>query len=1556
MRIWHLVLGLTLPVTVLVASCLSDRVVAPEEELPAILAIDRPTVQLFRFAMGRRVAADTVRISNNGEGTLGPVRQVGGVDYQQGRTGWLRTTVVNVGPNEALLILEPLYAEEEQEEADIAEVVLQGAGSSELRWVTVYARTLRGASFEFSVSPLAFAAGPGESPTSQVFTVRNGGNGTLVIHPPEIRYEGEAADWLAVTQAGGSGTAPVFEVRGDPSGLAGGLHKAQLVFESLPGEQTRAKPASLNVFLDVGQPRLGLSAPTLGFTVVRGETPPTPQSIRLSNVGAGGFSSLGTVEVGDVAYGSGYTGWLSATLDDGRIQVTADPGNFPAGDYTATFPIHSDHGGSRNVQVTLSVEAPIMTPSAQSLSFGMVRGEDGLPTAQVVRITNTGSGTAASLGEITLGALLPEVPWVTAAVQGRELTVTPTAGAATLPVGSHVTRIPVHSTFGGSDTVTVTLAVSPGTDGAVLVLSASEVSFSGIRGNPSPPPQALQISNAGGGSLGGVTLGAIAYQGTEGWLAASLADTVLTLSAETGSLPPGSHLATVPVRSDAGGNASVTATFTVASPTLTASASSASFSAPVGGVAGETREIALSNTGPGGFSALGSITLGAVSYGNGAGWLQASLSGATLTLTLASVPAAAGVYSASVPLTSEEGGSLSITADLTVVPQSNPPVLALSSSSAFFTAPEGGENPNPQSVFIFNGGGGRFADLGTLAIQDLTYGPGASDWLQPTRTDDEITLALTTDAISAGSYSAGFTISSSEGGSERVTVTLHVSGPADPPALGLGTDRVDFVSLTGGDDPPPRSIPVFNTGSDSLGTVGLGAIAYEAGASGWLDGSSFSGETLTLQATAGSLASGTYSATVEVTSEFGGNGWVSVSVQVLAPALTAQTRGLSFSGETGGSNPPAQSVSFSNSGAGGFADLGAIVAESVDFGSGPTGWLTAPQPGSPVVGSSLGFSVSTGGLASGVYTAAVIVASERGGSQTVGVTLSVVRDTEPPRLVVSATTQRFGALVGGPNPEPQSVLLSNGGGGSLGQVRVGPPTYGPGATGWLEAALAGDVVQVQARTGLLAEGTYTASLPVASDYGGTESVAVTFVVGSPRLTVAPRAVSLWDTLAGRGPEPVTVSLANTGGGTFSSLGTLSVEPVGYGEGAAGWLTAVRTGQSLVLSAQTGGLGPRSTPYQARVAVTSVYGGGDTVAVAFTVAPGASPPRLALSADSLTFSGILGGEDPAPQTVMGFNAGGSSLGPLAIKEVVYTGPDRDWLQTSVSGTTLTLQPRLAMVGPGLHGARVRVASEYGGELELAVDLDVARPILSLSSQAITFSDTVASPDTLRSQVFLSNTGGGTRSHLGALTLGTVSYPQGGTDWLRTIPTPGETVEGFVVAMEGVAARVPEGTSVALVPVESQWGGSDTVRVTFTSRRPDRSFDLPTIELVRDTVLDGITVTLPLAGDSVVVVAEAGTSAQIGVRLGVRNASETRLTLSGLRVSTPTYPQGQVGGWITGAFLDRTSATFSRPAELFVVVAPGGLARGRYEGRLVVSSETVGLEQVASRTLRLLLLVQ
>lgn len=1961
--------GLALLAVLFSPSCRDESVVEPEGDLPAVLAVDRPTVQLFRFARGRKVESDTVRISNNGEGPLGTVEKVGGVDYlTTSRTGWLEATVVNLGDDEAILVLVPTYAQEEQDAADIAEVVLKAQGSPDLKRVRVIARTLRGASFEFSVSPIAFAAAPGDPEMSQRLTVRNGGNGTLLIHDPTIRFVGGTAGWLTTGLLGGTETAPEFLIQADPGSLGGGLFQAYLVFDSPPSELTRANPDSVLVQLNIGKPDLASSTASLAFTVLRGAPSPTSQTITLSNSGEGTFAALGELSLGEVAYGPGATGWLQAELGQGTVTVSAQTPALEAGDYEASFQVVSGNGGQETVQVSLSVEAPILTAGTRAVSFGMVEGSSIAPEPRNVRITNTGSGTFQALGAITLGSFSPAAVWITAHLSGEDVVLTPTPNATSLSEGEYRSALPIRSQHGGGDTILVTLSVSRGQDPPQIALSANQVGFTGISGDPSPAPQQVNVSNAGGGVLGALSLGTTTYAGAGGWLTATLAGNTVTLTATTGTLPDGSHVATVPVSSTGGGSAAITVTFTVGSPILTASATSASFSAVAGGGNPSPQTITLSNTGPGTFASLGTITAGAIAYAGAGGWLTATYGGGTLTLSVTTGALPAGTYSATVPVNSSEGGSVSISVSftvartaeaadllaspasvtmtavrggsdppsqivtlsnagggtlgaltlgatsygggasgwltaslagtaltlsastgslaqgtytagvtvsssnggnetvsvtfqvgapsltlsstsasfsgvvggtaspasllvgisntgagdfsslgavslgtisygsgsgwlgaalaggntqvsltatigglaagsysatvpvnstaggsgtvsvtLTVAPVAPAPLISVSATSISFYAEEGGANPASQAVLISNQGGGSLGalslgsisygvgsgwlaaslsgntvtlsattgtltaaggpytatipvqsanggnqsvsvtfnlapagaaadlavspasvraegvvggvnppdqevilynagtgNLGTTSVGSVTYGSG-SGWLSTAKASSTVTLSYDLTGLSTGTYSATVELQSANGGNETVGVTLSVGAPEltlsstsaafsgqeggaaspasatievsnsgagafsdlgavslgatayagggsgwltaslggstitlsssmgalgpgsysatvpvnstsggsssliasltvtpspDSPDLALSASTVSFTAVLGGSSPSPRTVNLSNAGGGTVGDLGvlaIGTINYVSGGSGWLSTSSITGSTLTLSPVTGSLASGTHTATVQATSQNGGNESVSVSVEVGSPVLTASTLDLSFRGLAGGAPPSGQAVTLANTGVGDFTDLGTISTGAVSYGPGASGWLTRSFAGTAV-----SFSADQAGLASGVYTASVTVSSAYGGSQTISVTFSVVRETDPPVMVLSATNQRFDAIVGGADPPPQTITASNSGGGILGAISVGAPAYGSGASGWLFPSVSGNSITTSVQTGALKLGNYTASLPVSSN-GGTETVDVTFIVGTSRLTLVPRIVSFGDTVGGAGPAPAVVGITNTGGGSYTSLGAISLEPTIYGEGASEWLNATMPApDSVRVQANTEMLSSRVEPYQAWVPVGAELGGGDTLAISFTVAPGTTAPSLTLSRDSMTFAGVFGAGPPPAQTVVGFNNGGGEIGEISVAAIEYTEGAADWLTYAIDDAAVTFQVNLEGVFGTIHRARVTIASLFGGSQDVEIALELALPELNLSSESVTFSDTVGSPDTLQSQVFISNTGAGNRASLGEVSLGTIGYPGGRAGWLVTEPLEGEAVEGYMVTLKGSGAGLSEGTVQALVPVESVWGGVDTVAVTFLAREPDRSFDLPTIQLVRDSVTSQGVILVPIPGDSMVVTVPRGSS-ELGVRVGVRNGTATRLNLSGLRVGIPTYPEGQVGGWITGAFLNRTTATYDDPAELFVVVVPEGLTSGRYEGRLVISSESAELETVAPVVFRVIL---
>jgi photosystem II stability/assembly factor-like uncharacterized protein len=93
----------------------------------------------------------------------------------------------------------------------------------------------------------------------------------------------------------------------------------------------------------------------------------------------------------------------------------------------------------------------------------------------------------------------------------------------------------------------------------VIAVSAAEASFRAARDGPDPPEQALHVTNAGGGALGGLAVEVAYAPGeVEGWLTAALsaaaAPATLTLAAATGEVAPGVYTATVLIRSPAAAN------------------------------------------------------------------------------------------------------------------------------------------------------------------------------------------------------------------------------------------------------------------------------------------------------------------------------------------------------------------------------------------------------------------------------------------------------------------------------------------------------------------------------------------------------------------------------------------------------------------------------------------------------------------------------------------------------------------------------------------------------------------------------------------------------------------------------------------------------------------------------------------------------------------------------------------------------------------------------------------------------------------------------------------
>ncbi|MDH3498158.1 MAG: choice-of-anchor D domain-containing protein, partial [Gemmatimonadota bacterium] len=286
--------------------------------------------------------------------------------------------------------------------------------------------------------------------------------------------------------------------------------------------------------------------------------------------------------------------------------------------------------------------------------------------------------------------------------------------------------------------------------------------------------------------------------------------------------------------------------------------------------------VTISNTGGGTLTGL-SVS---VSYGGGmAGFLTASLNSttapATLTLQASGNGMTVGSHPATVTVQSPvaTNGSVSISVTCTVTAPATNPAIGLSNTSLAFAAQTTGAEPPVQTVSVTNAGTGSLTGLAAAVSYQSGQPTGwLSASLSATTAPATLTVQASKTGLAAGTYNATIDVTSgvANNSPQAITVTFTVT---QPPAIGLSETSLSFASVGVG-VPAAQTVTVSNAGGGAL--TGLATtIAYGAGQpTGWLS-TSFSGTTapatLTVQASPGGLNSGTYQATIDVTSNVASN-------------------------------------------------------------------------------------------------------------------------------------------------------------------------------------------------------------------------------------------------------------------------------------------------------------------------------------------------------------------------------------------------------------------------------------------------------------------------------------------------------------------------------------------------------------------------------------------------------------------------------------------------------------------------------------------------------------
>jgi len=662
----------------------------------------------------------------------------------------------------------------------------------------------------------------------------------------------------------------------------------------------------------------------------------------------------------------------------------------------------------------------------------------------------------------------------------------------------------------------------------------------------------------------------------------------------------------------------------------------------------------------------------------GATWLAAAVSGAaspyTLTLTPSTSALASGSYTATVTVAS--AGATSSPQDIAValtIAAAATPTISLTPASLTFSATAGAGNPAAQPITVGNSG------TGTLAAPTATISyTSGSGWLTASVSGSAapytVTVSAATGSLAAGSYAATLSLASAGASNtpQTVAVTFNVAA-AGTPTMGLSPTSLGFSATAGGANPLAQTVSVSNAGSGSLAAP-TATISYTTGA-GWLSAAvsgSAAPYTVTVSAVTGSLAAGTYTASISLASAGAGNTPQAVPVTFTVsttpgtPFLGISPAGLDFTATVGGSNPAAQTIGVANLGGGTLATP--TLAISYISGS---GWLNAT-----VSGTSAPFTITvtatTGSLAKDIYGAILTITSVGATTSPRQVPITFTVSTPGvPEMDLSRSSLSFNADPGGPDPSERTFDVDNIGGGTLALPTV-TIAYTSGS-GWLSTSVAGTdapyEVTVTATTGSLTTGAYQATLAVSSTgaLSSPQNVAVTFTVNPPpTLAFGPTSITFDGKNGEADPEKTWVDIHNSGKGTLGKVtATVSYASV------PGWLTvlAYQDGSpnlhQVAVEATTGSL-PVGT-YTATITLTcaAAVNSPQTIPVTFNVTAGT--PAMGFYPTNLEFkTNYQSPGDLPPQEFKVFNVGGGTLAPPTVQINYNTGSG--WLSTTVSGTS------------------------------------------------------------------------------------------------------------------------------------------------------------------------------------------------------------------------------------------------------------------------------------------------
>ncbi len=1281
----------------------------------------------------------------------------------------------------------------------------------------------------------------------------------------------------------------------------------------------------------------------VSFSLLTGGGAPPSQFIQIRNAGTGTLNwteSASTADGGHWLTASASSGAAPSILSMGITPSALPGGGLIAGTYIGQI-VFQTTGSSVSIPVSVTVGANVFA-QVNALNFTMpYGGNDPLP--QSLTIASTGSAFTFDANAYN-GA---GGNWLSVSPAGGGCCSTPESltvsvnPAVSLAAGTYTGEVVITQYAGHGMAMTVPVTLTIGTPASQTFFDdmPGQVSFSLKTNGSAPPSQAVQVRNAGTGTLNWTLVSSTADGGK--WLTVSAlsgtAPSMVSIGINPANLPNAGKVAGTFVGElvfqTAGDAVTIPVSVTVGD-NVFEQVNGIDFTKPYAGANPLPQTLSIASTGT-------NFTFDAAAYAaTGGNWLTVSPSGNGCCNTLESLtvsvnPAAglaAGTYTGQVVITKYAGNSMAMTVPVT---------LTIGASTAFFDNLPGqmsfsfqtsGNTPPNQSVQIRNGGSGTLN--WTLAASTADGG----DWLTTNSASGTapsfVSIGVNKALLPGGGQIAGtFTgqlVFQTAGDVATIPVSVVVGASVFEQVNGI-----NFTKPYAGANPLPQTLMIASTGTNF--TVDVAASSGTGG--NWLvvsptgNGCCTTPLSITVSANpAVTLAAGTYTAQVVVT-QYAGNGMsmtvpVTLTVAAATSAFFDNLPGqMSFSMQTKGNAPPKQLLQIRNGGSG---TLNWTVTNSTADGG---NWLTV-SPGSGTAPSTAAVGINPallpgGGQVVGTFTGQLVFQTA-GDVVTVPVSV-VVGDS----VFEQVNALNFSMPYAGANPLPQTVTVASTGTNFTIDAQASTATGGS----WLTVTPTGNgccttpesfTVTVNPAAALAA-GTYTGQI-VFTQYSG-HGMAMTVPV---TLTVAPSTAAFFDNVQGQ----LSYSLLPAGANPPSH----SIQIRNGGSGALNWSLATSTadGGNWLIASQTSGTAPSAVTVSVNAAALP-YGGqvagiftgqvllqttGDAVTIPVSVVVGAT---VFEQLDSLTFSKSPGGSNPAAQTITIASSGAN----FAIDSVGYTGTGGNWLTVTPSGTgccntpsTLTVSVTAAAPSvAGLYTGQIVLTQYSGHGMAMTIPVYLAVGVSPLKPTTTVVTSSVNPSAYGQAVTFTATIGGGT-----GIT-GTVTFYDGGL-FLGTGTVSGTTATFMTAALTSGAHTISAaygGSSVYSASASTALtqtvgaGGTATSTTVTSSLNP---------AILGDAVTLVATVTSSTAGVAGSVTFKDGSTTLATLTLTSGSASYSTASLAaGTHAITAVYAGG-------GGFAPSTSAVLSQSMLKPTSIVVSSSSNPATFGQFITFTATVG----------------